>query len=140
MEEVYEFPIGNHFKKENIYLCTINGIDENIIKERFNNVPKVLLDMMINSGIISTQQYDIFYKDENGYTRFLEEGLETFKGDNSDGKGYIENVVPAWDYYKEEELFEAIINGELMIAVESLDPLEKYNEEYNLEGTKKLVK
>ena len=135
-------PIGNHFKKENIFLCTVTDNGQSLVsqlKEKISipeNIPEEVLELLINNGVISNQQYDIFYQDENGYTRFVEEGPETFKGDNSDGKGIIENVVSVWDYYDEEDLFEGIVNGNLVILVGRLEPLEKYNEDYNLQEVK----
>lgn len=132
-----ERPIGNHFKKENIFLGTINSSNEDVFEElkgRVNSdVPLDILKGMVDFGVISGQQYDLFYLDENGYTRFLEEGPETFKGDNSDGKGTIDNVVPAWDYFTEEELTEVLIDDSYyMISCDSIEPLERYNSDYNL--------
>ena len=72
-------------------------------------------------------------KDENGYTSFYVEGSETIKGDNSDGKGTIKNLVSIWDYYKEDEVYEAVLeDGSIAIAVEDMEPLYKYNSDYNL--------
>ena len=58
-------------------------------------------------------------------------------GDNSDGRGYIKNVVSAWDYCSEEELFEGIINGEFWSILDNSNGLEKYNEDYNKDYDKK---
>ena len=114
MKITNEGPIGNHFKKENIFLGTITSSNDDVFEElkgRVNSeVPLDFLRGMIDAGVISGQQYDLFYLDENGYTRFLEEGPETFKGDNSDGKGTIDNVVPAWDYFGEDDLTEVLVN------------------------------
>ena len=51
--------------------------------------------------------------------------------DNSDGRGYVKNVVPAWDYCSEEDLMEAMVNGEFMAIVDKGEGLEKCNKEYN---------
>lgn len=59
-----------------------------------NKIPGFFLSFLVDKGALNTEQFDIFYKDETGYTRFVEEGPETFVGDNSDGKGFISNVVP----------------------------------------------
>lgn len=95
------------------------------MKAEFKNIPEELLELLHKSGILSTQEYDVFYKSEIDYTRFLEECCETFKGDNSDGKGFIENVVPAWEYFKEDELFERIVNGNLIIIAKAIEPFER---------------
>ena len=139
-----ENAIGNYFKKENIYLCTVTDYNDpsllDELKQKYVFIPKKTLEFFLNNGIISSEQYDIFYKTEEGYTRFLEEGYETFKGDNSDGKGFVENIIPVWDYFKEDELFEIMINGKIMIGSTTIEPLEKYNEDYNLNGPqRKLV-
>ena len=137
MKITNEGPIGNHFKKENIFLGTITSSNDDVFEElkgRVNSeVPLDFLRGMIDAGVISGQQYDLFYLDENGYIRFLEEGPETFKGDNSDGKGTIDNVVPAWDYFGEDDLTEVLVNDKFyMISCSSIEPLERYNQDYNL--------
>ena len=109
--------IGTAFKKENIFLATIKGLRE---KQKF-------LD-----SIIDYEEADLFYKDEKGYIRFGDEGPEIFVGDDSDGKGLIQNVIPVWDYYSEEELKEALANDTFtIIVVTTMEPLEKYNDDYN---------
>ena len=124
--------IGNHFKKENVYLCTFIGGEVNIPDYFSKVIPSDLLDCFVNNSIITSENYDIFYLDENGFTRFVEEGTETFKGDNSDGKGNFINIVSAWDYFKDDELFEADVNGFKMIVADNVEPLDRYNEDYNL--------
>ena len=142
MDIINKSAIGNHFKKENIYLGTIKGGKQSLspeLKANFKNIPEELLELLLKSGILSTQEFDVFYKSEIGYTRFLEEGCETFKGDNSDGKGFIENVVPAWEYFKEDELIEGIVNGNLIIIAKAIEPFERYNEDYNLKTPKRTL-
>ncbi len=91
-----------------------------------------LMASFADKGIISSEEFDVFYKDDRGYTRFLEEGPETFAGDNSDGKGIIRNVVSVWEYYSEEQIFECMLNNSFMaICVWDMEPLYKYNEDYN---------
>ena len=143
MNIIKELPIGNHFKKENIYLGTIvtNRPDlYDLVKEN-GSLGFEFLNNLIKMGAIELEFYDVFYKDENGFTRFVEEGPETFKGDNSDEKGIIKNVISVWDYFNENELMEIIDdNNNIMIATEDTDGLENYNRDYNVEKTKKLIK
>lgn len=145
-----EWKIGTHFKKENIFLATVVVSNEetmnNLKSKMGRKMPDVqlgnkkvssghfssFLEAMVNRGIIAYEEVDIFYKDEKGYTRFVEEGPETFVGDNSDGKGFIKNVVSVWDYYAEDELIEIEVNNAFIgIADKVLEPLKKYNEDYN---------
>lgn len=147
-------PIGNLFKKENIFLATVNSnkiVSKQVLKEKkMKYIPKIFIDKLVDSGIISFQEFDIFYLGENGYTRFTNEGPETFKGDDSDGKGLIDNVVSAWEYYNEEELREEKINDSFFaIVATTIEPLKKYNNDYNssrittmveTDNNKKLVK
>lgn len=138
-------PIGTTFKKENIFLATVDcpmemeevdtilkngGCDLSAISEGEN-----LLGLV--TGAFTRQKFDIFYKDENGYTRFFMEGNETFVGDGSDGKGKLYNIVSAWDYFREDELSEMENDkGEPAICDEAGEnednPLYKYNMDYNL--------
>lgn len=139
MEVSNKQKIGTYFKKDKIFLATVSDSTTNTkevlkskvdgkISEGMNGI----FDMLVNAGAISSEQYDIFYKDDKGYTRFVEEGMETFIGDNSDGKGIIRNVVSIWDYYSEDQVFEVLVNNEFM-AICILDdaPLEKYNKDFN---------
>lgn len=129
--------IGNIFKKENIYLGTIIFYDEesllNELKKRNKRYSEMQLRLFIRKKMVSNQVCDIFYKIDNGYKRFLDNGSEILLGDNSDGKGFIENIVSAFEYYKEDEIFESIINSEPVIAVTTMKPFGKYVEDYNLE-------
>lgn len=131
--------IGTHFKKENIFLATVsssNADTKETLKSKMSDmdskIPKVLMALLVDKNFISSEQFDVFYKNDTGYTRFVEEGPETFAGDNSDGKGFVRNVVPIWEYYSEEQVFECMLNNKFMaICVSDMDPLYKYNEDYN---------
>ncbi len=104
-------PIGTSLKKEHIFLGTI-------------------IDKDADKKVVSREEVDIFYESEIGYTRFADTA-ETFKGDGSDGKGIIKNIVPVFDYYKEDEIAEGEVNGETWILAYKTEPLEKYNHDYN---------
>ena len=131
--------IGTHFKKENIFLATVsssNADNKETLKSKMSDmdskIPKVLMALLVDKNFISSEQYDVFYKDDTGYTRFVEEGPETFAGDNSDGKGIVRNVVSIWEYYSEEQVTECMLNNEFMaICVLDMAPIYKYNEDYN---------
>lgn len=127
--------IGTHFKKENIFLATILPNEEYVVEQlkarhkiKFSDV---MLRRLVRRGVIEYNEVDIFYKDEKGYTRYIEEGPDTYVGDNSDGRGVITNVVSAWDYCSEEDLMEAMVNGEFMAIVDKGKGLAKYNKDYN---------
>ena len=128
--------IGTHFKKENIFLATVSASNtdtKEMLKSKADGkVPEELMELFVDKGFISSEQFDVFYKDDTGYTRFVEEGPETFAGDNSDGKGIVRNVVSIWEYYSEEQVFECMLNNEFMaICVLDMKPLYKYNDDYN---------
>lgn len=121
-------PIGTTFKKENVFLATVDVPGGH---REVPNLPKEI------SRFLFTQEYDIFYKDEKGYTRFLMEGNETFAGNGLDGKGFLYNIVSAWKYYKEEDLCETTNSkGEECIA-STIDPTEDPIEQYNLDYNRK---
>ena len=128
--------IGTYFKKENIFLATVSTSStdtaEMLKSQMDSGIPEELLASLVGRGFISSEQIDVFYKDDKGYTRFVEEGPETFAGDNSDGKGIVRNVVSIWEYYSEEQVIECMINNEFM-AICALDdkPLYEYNSDYN---------
>ena len=46
-------------------------------------------------------------------------------------------VTKVWEYFKEDELFEGIVNGNLIIIATCIEPLERYNEDYNLDNLKR---
>ena len=131
--------IGTNFKKENIFLATVSvsNVDtEEMLKSEMagmdSKVPEVLMALLVHKGFISSEQFDVFYRDETGYTRFTEKGPETFAGDNSDGKGIVRNVVSIWDYYSEDQVTECMLNNKFMaICVSDMDPIYRYNEDYN---------
>ena len=89
-------PIGTAFKKENIFLATVDcpiakkELEEVLQKGgcRVTGMPgeKNILDLMV--PLCTRQEYDIFYKDGKGYTRFLLDGNETFAGDGSETLQY----------------------------------------------------
>ena len=129
--------VGTCFKKENIFLGTLLQVKEDaekILKGKLeNSIPEEILALLIKNCSITSEQFDIFYKDENGYTRFVAEGPETFVGDNSDGKGIVTNLVPIWDYYSEDEVTEIMVNDSFMaISVTAFKPIWEYNRKYNL--------
>ena len=143
--ELQRHVIGTTYKKENIYLGTVvenSELTYEMLKDRISQDPSNEIDSevlrqtlmaFVNNGVVNSEFYDVFYKDENGYTSFYVEGSETIKGDNSDGKGTIKNLVSIWDYYKEDEVYEAVLeDGSIAIAVEDMEPLYKYNSDYNL--------
>lgn len=141
-------PIGTTFKKENIFLATVDypmtpdevdaflknqGYDVSAMPEGKNFLE--LIGMA--PGSFSRQEVDIFYKDENGYTRFFVEGNETIAGDDSDGKGKIYNIVPACKYYRVYELVEGVNDKGEPCIVDCVgegenNPLNLYNRDYNL--------
>lgn len=148
--ELQRHVIGTTYKKENIYLGTVvenSELTYEVLKDRISQDPSNEIDSeilrqtlmaFVNNGVVNSEFYDVFYKDENGYTSFYVEGSETIKGDNSDGKGTIKNLVSIWDYYKEDEVYEAVLeDGSIAIAVEDMEPLYKYNSDYNLGDTPK---
>ncbi len=128
--------IGNYFQKDNIFLATISDVKQEETKDMLGScvcVSKELLEILMTKTLISSEQIDIFYKDENGYTRFLDDGPEVFAGDNSDGKGFIKNVVSIWKYYKEDQVEEGKINDSFMaILPKVIEPLYDYNKDFNL--------
>lgn len=128
--------IGTHFKKQNIFLATICDCPKDtieLINTKFKSTPlNKLLKKLVESGDIASSECDIVYKDEKGYTRFDTENPKTFIGDNSDGKGFIQNVTSIWDYYSEEEVREVMIDNRFMaIGVTNDKPISRYNKDYN---------
>ena len=131
--------IGTNFKKENVFLATIveNAADtKESLKTEFDTMDskekKDFLSLLIQKGTLSSEEVDLFYKDEKGYTRFVDGKPETIAGDNSDGKGVIKNIVPFWEYYSEEQIEEVVADGKYnVICVTDIAPLQKYTEDYN---------
>lgn len=132
--------IGTTFKKENIFLATIQkSIEDSKLEQVMREVKgdeevkSGILDKLIHSEIVESVEADLFYKDEKGYTRFsMEEPPETFVGDNTDGKGFLRNIVSVWSYYSEEEVKEVLLDDSFtIIAVTNFEPIIKYHEDFN---------
>lgn len=127
--------IGTHFKKENIFLATLFPNEEYVFNELKSKYKIKYFDGILRRWVkkrtVEYNEVDIFYKDENGYTRYIGEGPDTYAGDNSDGRGYIKNVVSAWDYYSEEDLLEAMVDEKFIAIVDKGKGLEKYNKDFN---------
>ena len=128
--------IGTNFKKENIFVGTISYDENKCIKriredndESFRKTSDEQLKALIEIGIIDTEECDLFYKGENGYICFNDE-IETIIGDNSDGKGTIVDLVSAWDYFTEDDLYEIVENDIPIILSNNVDPLLEYNNDY----------
>ncbi len=131
--------IGTNFKKENVFLATLvesKVSTKETLKGAFGAMAskkeKDFLSVLVENGALSSEEYDLFYKDEKGYTRFVDGKPETIAGDNSDGKGVIKNIVPFWEYYSEEQIEEVVADGKYkVICVTDIAPLQKYTEDYN---------
>ena len=141
MEIVNVFRVGTYFNKDNIVLATIVDPSEItydfFIKKFDKDIPteyKKTLSTMIDNGGISTEDYDIFYMDNNGYNRYnLENGIDTIIGDNSDGKGLIINVVSAWEYFDDDDIVEGLLDDSTRIlCIKNIKSLEHYNFDYNI--------
>lgn len=133
MNVTNDWDIGTHFKKENVYLATIFKYDNNSSANKIGKDFKGLRSVISSKKNKCSKYADVFYKDNKGYTRFLESGPETFVGDNSDGKGIIGNIIPIWKYYSEDQVFECLVNDEFKaICVTDMSPLNKYDEDYNM--------
>lgn len=149
--------IGTTFKKENIFLATVDypleqeeaeycleeqGFDFSAFEEGDSMTffeEQTFYNITYRGGSFIRQEFDIFYKGENSYIRFWMKGNEIFAGDGSDGKEELHNIVSAWKYYQEEQLFESVNDkGEPVICdragVGEDDPLERYNQDYNLKS------
>ena len=127
--------IGTHFKKENIFLATVLASEKDAketLKSKIDShIQQSLLDYFVNQGVIAVEQVDVFYKNKKGYTRFVEEGSETFAGNGTDGKSKLNHIVPIWDYYSEDQVVEGYLDNEPIICVTDTSPICKYNEDYN---------
>lgn len=125
--------IGNHFKKENIFLGIFLPSKKSKQKElreqlgeevlgKSEVVEKLAREELINSSLV-----DIFYKDEKGYIRFSKDGIEIFAGDNSDRKGRFKKLESIWCYYSEDDVKEVLVNDSFMaIAVTNYLPLNRF--------------
>ena len=131
MQLIKKFEIGTHFKKENIFLATVSLNDRNSKMA----IDSQMLEKLINYGleICECEMFGIFYKEGDAYLRFFLEGAERYLGDDSDGMGVLRNIVSAWDYFSENELFEVqIYDGTMVIGFTTEEPLTRYNFEQNL--------
>ena len=100
--------IGNHFKKENIYL----GILVSHKAKESSKVPELL------------------YKSKNGFVYFDSEP-KTIVGDGSDGNQMIYALIPIWEYYKEEQLEEVYIDNKFWaIAYNDEQGFKNYYDDY----------
>ena len=131
MELINQQKIGTHFNKENIFLATVSATEKNVKMGLPEGVYETLLGVGLDPS--KCKMYDIFYKEGDVYLRFFVEGVQTYVGDNSDGMGTLQNIVPVWQYFSEDELFEIQLDGGAMaISFTNREPLDKYNKEYNL--------
>lgn len=97
------------------------------------NINDIVMATMSKGSIVVKEEFDIFVKSSDGYTRFVEEGPETFKGDNSDGKGMVKNIVPVTEFYTVEQIKESKYNdGTPFLIVTDIEPLNDYNKKYNM--------
>lgn len=135
MELINITPIGIDFNIDNIFLATIKDMPKQdtlkSLEEKDIDINDENLVEVVSMGFISTEQVDIFYRTRFGYVRYSDEGPELFVGDNSDGKGTICNIVPILDYYNEEQIGEATYGNSRIIVVDDIEPLRKYNNDYN---------
>ena len=131
MALIKKLEIGTHFRKENIFLATVSLNDKNS-KMAIDNI---MLEKLSKYGVEigECEMFGIFYKEGDVYLRFFLEDVQTYVGDNSDGMGVLRNIVPVWDYFSEDELFEVqIYDGSIVIGFTTEDPLTRYNFECNL--------
>jgi hypothetical protein len=140
-------PIGTKFDKNNVFLGTLispmtgNDIKEFCEQKKPGSVEEIvaegfsesLFDKLGEIGGMESEEFDIFYKTEEGYTRYFNDGSDTCRGDGTDGKGIIQNLVSAWDYFNEDDIEECLLeNNEWILGCHRAEPLDKYNEDYNL--------
>ena len=87
---------------------------------------------LVRNDIITSDECDIFYKTDDGFERYLNDGIQILKGDNSDNLGTVTNLQSIWDYYDNSNVFEATAeNGDIIIAVEGESGINKYEDEMN---------
>ena len=130
--------IGTHFKKENIFLATINVTEKDAKRILGAKAFRHLKEALEKAGteISKTSAFDVFYKQSAEYLRFFEDGVATYAGDDSDGMGLLTNVVSVWKYFSEDELYEAQLeDGTWVIGMTDEWPAHEYYMEYN-EGSK----
>lgn len=132
--------LGTSYKKEDIFLAmvtpSIKESKETLQDATNGELEEDVLDMLMRLGAISTNQPEVVVKSKEGYIYFTDDGTKaiavTMVGDNSDGKGYVSDVVSAWDYFNEKDFFEAKADGIWMIAIETSaqEKIYRYNEEH----------
>lgn len=122
--------IGTNFKTENIFIATLSATPKN---EQWR-LPEDLYRLLKSWECATLKgHYDIFYKDGDKYVCFLDEGPKIVVGDNSDGMGIMTNIVPVWEYFSEDELFEVMVNDRTMaIGYTNMEALIRYNLDYNV--------
>lgn len=140
-------PIGTKFDKNNVFLGTLispmngNAIKEFCEKKKPGSVEEIveegfdetLFDTLGEMGCMESEEIDVFYKTDEGYTRYLDDSADTCRGDGTDGKGIIQNLVSAWEYFKEDAISECLLeNNEWILGCSESDSLKKYNADYNL--------
>ena len=125
--------IGTHFEKDKIFLATLT-LPLELSQAKYNvpeNHKKFLSSLNTINSTCLIQEYDIFYKASNGYTRFFETGPDIIIGDNSDKKGSLSNIEKIWNYYSEEQIYECYLNNYWMISTIDVTPFEEYTKKYN---------
>lgn len=126
--------IGTHFKKENIFIATLSATPKN---EQWRLPDETYRLLKSCEGVSIEEQHDVFYKDGDKYVCFFDEGPKVVVGDNSDGMGVMSNIVPVWEYFAEDELFEVMVNDSFMaIGYTNMMALARYNVDYNLRKIK----
>ena len=126
--------IGTYFKKENVFLATVNATEKNTKRLLTDEGLQRLKEALVEAGteLSKTSTFDVFYKQGAVYLRFYEDGVGEYAGDNSDGMGLLTNVVSAWAYFSEDELYEAQLeDGTWVIGITDEWPGHEYYMEYN---------
>ena len=74
--------IGTHFKKENIFLATVttSNVDtKEMLKSKMagmdSKVSEDLMALFVDKSLISSEQFDVFYKDATGETSFFSRSI-----------------------------------------------------------------
>ena len=135
--EENKWKVGKYFKRENIYLGILTYDEEVWFDKLREESPAHLGDcsdedlrMLIENEIFEDHDYGLFYKYDDHYMRFNYD-CDTLIGDNSDGLGTLTNLVPIWDYFNDDEVFETFLNGNPYVQIDSYAPLKKYDKDYN---------
>lgn len=126
--------IGTYFKKENIFLATVNATEKNAKRLLGDECLRNLQEALKEAGteFSKTSTFDVFYKQGAEYLQFYEDGVATYAGDDSDGMGLLTNVVSVWKYFSEDELYEAQLeDGTWVIGITDEWPAQEYYMEYN---------